>query len=761
MCRFNRLEFLRWRRALLRQNWAAATKHRYLRRFKRLEQLHWRLNPRFLLGGMLVLILASYFYPVPVTPWIWPEYRYRHQRFSGTAVYDQAGRFMGLIPGQLDPLADYSLGKILPPDHKALAPKTIPDGWWNVLRALEDRHLGTWRSWGGIDVLALPRALLWDIPTGNACGASSLTMQLVRSLRHDNPDSNDPLLEKLHRKWVEVRDAPVLMHALGGDGMAALKQWLAMHVPLAIGSRSSPMGESLYGIEVTARIVFGRPAHDLDLGQQAILAAAFWRPIVLVAENDAKGTELRDRRWAQLKERAARGLRLAYGEDDSRTREGLAHLAELSPPQPSVLDALMPLLPADPLEHFQVLANPARRSLTFALGEMRQAIAELQDTYGWNWRERVQAVELTVDATANALFKRRIERALMQLQRFPGLDLNLVATGNRPTAQVIVALAGPNRELRRFYANTEDTVYAGVQSLRDAGGRYRPERETRAIASLGKVPVAVLLGSLGDLWGRWHYCNQRQGSIHNADGDTGVTSCRQPGALYKAEEVFGASKNLPLVERLGHVPEARLQALANAFGLTVLPGTGLLRIALPLGTVTAAPRTVQRMMHGVLLGATGQPLTAQAPRMLGKVWVLGTDGRTTVESPISSLAPSNPVQHYLTDDHARRYVRETLSAPLKARFGGTLSDLEDWVAGKKSGVAIHLAKTGTTTVGGAIRDKWAVGGLLWRERAYSYLVLVGTGDPRQPLGHNVSSNAVLAPLIRIVLEETLRRRAQP
>ncbi len=70
------------------------------------------------------------------------------------------------------------------------------------------------------------------------------------------------------------------------------------------------------------------------------------------------------------------------------------------------------------------------------------------------------------------------------------------------------------------------------------------------------------------------------------------------------------------VARNGTVPEAKLQTLARDFGLTYRPVMGSLRVALPLGTVTAAPRTLHRMIHSVQLGVHGRAMAVPLPSIV-------------------------------------------------------------------------------------------------------------------------------------------------
>lgn len=125
-------------------------------------------------------------------------------------------------------------------------------------------------------------------------------------------------------------------------------------------------------------------------------------------------------------------------------------------------------MPADLKLRFRYAANPVRQALYFCRGELIQAIGELSEAYGRDWRQAVGAVHLAVDAPANKRFKYRVEAVLQDLEtQFPAaFYLPLTFTRKQTVAQVVVGLADGEGNLVRFYANTHDTVYTGIQSHR-------------------------------------------------------------------------------------------------------------------------------------------------------------------------------------------------------------------------------------------------------------------------------------------------------
>jgi hypothetical protein len=127
--------------------------------------------------------------------------------------------------------------------------------------------------------------------------------------------------------------------------------------------------------------------------------------------------------------------------------------------------------------------------------------------------------------------------------------------------------------------------------------------------------------------------------------------------------------------------------------------------------------------------------------------IIGLDGvdREALATPALPLP--------LVDEHfprSRAYLRAVLSAPLKP--GGTPQRLGAWRAERHAGVDLHVAKSGTTRASGnaGTRDAYVVGGFVYRGRRYTYVALIGSPDPRTPVGHDIHG-ADAAPLVDAVL----------
>lgn len=718
--------------------------------------LLWRRVVLVILLVLAVITFLIYTYIISANYLIFEDYRIAHQRFHGTGVYDQTDKFLGIIPAQLDPENAESAED----DHKSLYVTEVPDAWWEVLKALEDRHIDDRRrSWAGIDVLALAQSVLGFLSGDDSKGASSLTMMLIRSMRHENADPNDSKFKKLRRKFTELLHAPILFQNLYPHD---LKIWLAMHVPLVNGAPGSKMGAALYGIGITARIVFGKAPKDLTVAEQAMLAAAFKRPILLAPLNDESAQKLAIERWEYLKERAKQGMQIAYPKANTQAIDELQF-----PSEPYSPVKVANLLPKDELQKFGILANPYRRSLFFVHGEMIQAIGELQEHYGMKWRDKVYAIHLNTNTVDNVQFKRKVEETLQSIETTlkieDRLTLNLLPNKKDDTAQVVLALANADGKLLRYYSNSQDTIYSGEQSERK-DGKYSIDNETRQVASIAKVAAAVFLGAAGDDADKPSYCNKAINGVHNPGpygSPKGLANCSIRFSNYSPTMVFGRSLNLPLINRLRTVKKQKLALLLNKFGLKLnAKDKTPLSTAITLGLVNASPHTLHGIIHSITTGIIATP-TALQPSIVQEVEVITEDGVITKrQMPIMNNPDLSGIADYFAKPNTSEFVKTVLSAALRGgNMRGTLKSLEDWTPKYNREVELHIAKTGTSTLGidpssknwiAPILDKYIVGGIIWKGRLYSYLVLVGHSDPKKPLGKRISGNH-LSPLVRVML----------
>lgn len=714
--------------------------------------LHWRLlawsEPRVVTGpvspsrlaaaGLLVpalVALGIVVQGISAAPAVVRQYLAFDRQSQAIEIVDARERWLGIVPAAMEPRVAGEMAGW--PEHRALAVAAVPQGWLDVLVALEDRHAGRWRSGCGIDAVAIGRAAVLGLIGHSGRGGSTLAMQLVRSMRHLAPGADGSTLARLKRKMLEIRHGAMLACALGGIRDPRFQRLLARHLPLVQGTPESRMGGALYGLGMAAQVLFGKRIGELDLAEQAVLAAAVRRHVLLAPDDDADGIALRDDRWGAVKRRARLGLRLAYGDEGEGGAAAMERLAAMPAPRAMLADEIARAVEGGPAERFRLAANPEYRTAALLRGEVVTALGELWNRFAADYRGKVTGITLSVDAADNLAFKRRVEDALAVTEAQLGERLNLPLLARSEAgdvAQVVLIEADAAGRIRRHYLNSAEPVSLGLSWRQGGDGEMRLAASDRHVGSVAKAALAVLLGAEDQTTAR--YCNQRtaDGRVHNWDGDAGVASCDAAkdsvSAWHTVGDVFGRSLNLPLLWRLRSVPERDLMALADRAGLRLDPGAPP-GTAMVLGLASVSPAQLAAMMQAIGKGALRRPAVGRHLRIVAGYRVLGDDGEARpVAVPAESALDLAP---YFAAGGTAGFVRHVLAAPLKS--GGTLSAV---AAGHGGG--LHLAKTGTTTVDGGIRDKWVIGVRETAGDVLSYALLIGTADPARPLGQRISGN---------------------
>ena len=132
-----------------------------------------------------------------------------------------------------------------------LPPGELPEKVVAAFVAAEDQRF--WRH-PGVDPLAVLRALGSNVSTGRiVSGASTITMQLARLTY--------PGRRTYYRKLVEMVRSGRIELSLSKPEI--LRCYLDR----------VPMGNNLMGVETAARLYFGKPAAQLNIGEAALLAA--------------------------------------------------------------------------------------------------------------------------------------------------------------------------------------------------------------------------------------------------------------------------------------------------------------------------------------------------------------------------------------------------------------------------------------------------------------------------------------------------------
>jgi hypothetical protein len=640
-------------------------------------------------------------------------------RWSGVAVYDADQCFMGVVAGTREGLGDFSDGRVLPSDEKSLRVREVPEGYWRITVALEHGSIGSWRTLPklGVDILSLGQSVIDSITGPRLRGASTLPQLLAGSLQKFKHGSDEGWFR---RKVNELLDGAAIYSAYWhGEDNDAFRRLVADFLPHA-QSTLSGRGGAIYGIGIASQVLWGVRPENLSLAQQAVLAAAIKYPTLLAPRNDAPGRQRSADFFAKVKQRAIYGLRQAYG-DDPQLQDTIAEIEAMQLPEPRLCSALEKLLPEDPAKEFRIRFNPAVRAEYFAAEELAQAVAELREVAGPEFRETVAGITLSTHARENMPFKRavaaRLARLDSKLSTSPIALTRVSASVERPIGDVLFAAADEAGQLRLFYQVAERPVLGKPQ----------------ATGSIAKILAALVRADAGDT-PTARYCNKRiDDRLGNADGDKGTADCRSPHALYTAIETFRASKNLPVFHALRSVGEDRLLALLNLAGFQPYPATPL-RTAIAFGMTVAAPANMMRLMTSVARGTRNEPATAKSPRMIAEIeWRQGTVAPPNAESVAIDLSP------YFRRASAAQYVKSVLSAPMQP--GGTAHSLSKC----QDAGAWSLAKTGTDAANGRIFGKLLLmSGRPTGQEYMSLIALVAHPTPLIDIGRVVNATTLAA-----------------
>ncbi|MGE0628564.1 MAG: transglycosylase domain-containing protein [Hyphomicrobiaceae bacterium] len=736
-----------------------------------------------LLYVMLALVLVYVIAPlrgVIGAQYLSARIHYDAERWLATAIYDRYGNFVGTFDPRLDSARDVNYTSqpieigdyVANPDHKSIPVRDVPEHYWKCLLYHEDRNLGGLLNPYGIDLIGVLKIPLSSISRSISArrpmlgaGGSTLPMQFARVIYNTPPHAGESAFDKLGRKFREWWLAPVIFHVLTRDGDdTPLQQWAANHIWLA--QRTG--GQPLHGVEVTSRIVFGKEARDLTIAEQYVLASAVNKPIILL-EGSERLNAVRLDRWRYIAEVRARVCAERLLSNDSRQKDVLFELIGLAggPPDPKVRPRLRQALEAHaPSLARRAQANPIARANILMPAARLGLREEMKQVWGYDWRSHVRGITATIDVGENLTLRRKLSSKLAEIDKAwnarinPGYTLDPARVdADRRSPDVVVVAADLNGEIVRYYESSQAAPYFGSLSARDhKTGRYVSGRESRRLASTGKIIAAIAIAN-----------QLRDGAdalYHDDSAPAGsaIATCAKGNEARgrRAEVAFACSLNRPVEWRLAQAGQTTVRHLIDRFGFNMPPAASSSdrtppSTAVVRGLISGSPQRVHQMAAVVLSSLVGRGNAVVRMPTLAKGYDF-TDRHEAAQSSETERAGIVPDRLIRRD--ARSVLRQLLQAPLCYRLHGrpqgTLKDVAAWCADRRSDVRLHFAKTGTDvgTDAGATVDTWIVGGLQFTNgAAYSYVVLIGTGSTAEPWARNLHASQVAAPLLRMLLED--------
>ncbi len=760
----------------------------------------------------------------------WAAFDRAANRARGTELLDIRGRYVGLISSafERDNLeflgSEVWFGGVrLYPDHKTIPLADAPPHFWRCFVWLEDRHRDTWRNPFGIDFVSVWRIpfdfVLGSVREGRFVrprGGSTLEMQLARSMRKRYAHNSNAVIRKL-QEW---RAAPVLKHQLvtRGDDRR-LRAWIAQHIALVQGAGGR---QDIFGVEAAGRFLFGKSASQLDAAEQLVLAAAAQRPLRMRRSPESQQRTLR----LTIEDRAllcADGNRYLHGQpiipDQDERQATVVRLVEFMTkpyPGPHVNPDFMPFVsdltahPAGPR------LDPQRLAANLALGVQQELVAQIADEYAPTadgaahpWRGQIAAVTLTLDLAANLAFRGQLDGAILAIEEgvpqsqpprlsvgvlgAPSRANNVINTGSSEVQDIVntplvrylgtrvplltIAAAGDGRIVRFVNTGANSYYFGSVGQRPDVGffadGAYDADLERRAIASIGKVAVALVLAEAGE---------ENVDRVLDNTCLPGLSDrCMSPrtflGGVPRASmrKAFAESLNSAVIREAARVVDPqRIDEFMQALGFR-LPEEHRGSAAatnLVLGRYVGRPRSVQMLMQVALAYAQGKfDATIYAPTFIDSVQMFEPSkdrflGPGPTPFAVLSFKLRDLIRPGPNPPGAAAFVRRALSSPMcfeDAENIATLRRLRKWCADINPLVRIHLAKTGTFSTGQSVSsyneaDWWIAGAIEFVDgRDFSYVVTAGAGIPSAPFARNLGAGR-LAPVVDALLQDLYRER---
>ena len=615
--------------------------------------------------------------------------------------------------------------------HSATSVLRPPTGWWSMYLAEENPRLPSWwkLSIQGLDLLSLCKVILLDglIRGKTDRGASSIPMQIVRSLRGLSAGPKQPRRAKLRRKLIELRDAPLLYKRLGGAQSIELRRWAAQHLPLIRGSRGSKLGGSIYGIADASQILFSKTYAELTLAEQAILVASAKKPLVIAPEDDKSGQCQAQQNWEKVVDRSLRML--DRRPDHPAFRAAKTKIMDMNIPTPTVPEGARHLLPNDSAKRLAYRALPQKRAEFLAKGELIQSFGELLDVYG-EIPKNLASIQLTLDAVSNRRFKQQVEDILdLEEQRVPrSLEFPPASKKKAHTADVTLSLVrdSTGQVVRHYSSGNNDRIWSGPNAKRRQR-RYRPEFEDRAVGSLAKIALAPLMATRFDS----HHllCQKYLAGLKNHDGTRGFRECSSLGALISVSRAYADSNNLAIAWGIDHFSEEQISAAVAAAGLN-MPKQVKPYVAVAFGHLPGSVRSQLRMVAALSSGARNERAQAVLPTMIQSIGLLENGNIKNVSFDKVRDRDHIDLSPWFSSPHVADFVAEILEAPTKA--DGTLRGMHDTLT--NLGLQRIASKSGTTTNNaGLLRDQYVLGSYLDSGDQYSFHLLIGSPNPNQPL----------------------------
>lgn len=701
-------------------------------------------------------------------------YQGLHSYRTATAISDNYGHLIGAIQS---PLASPSKSINHQQRIGTLYVNDVPNVFWDVLRAQEDKHLSfNDAETGLLDILffrkdsykgihltsLLKKPFSFISSTETSFTQVSLMRQIIKNLYGDRyfeqqcsvsffKEAKIKFFDHINKGFTRAcRDLEYLQAGrhlfpyLARFNGLEFKRWSAMHTPMLVSNSDA------YGLRSISATIFGKKVEKLNEAQQALLATSYLYNLQFpLLELGKRSDALEREQWQKLSELAIVAVEIAYRETQSNKADKIIQnikAIEL-PPKPKIPRQFVNYIENIDSSQQKKYTDLFKRNALFIEGFDSLIVSRLKEIYkGIGESRAVTDLIITLPVIENNRFIKNINSAMQGMidrcrscfNKLPGND----PLKNGALMKIIVS--DEQGKIIRHYKK---------------GNVSR-----RSIASVAKLPASILLASFDDK-ANTKYCNREYKGLKNETGPFkyGIKNCsslKRRGYAFTFKDAFAVSKNLPFFYALTEqhqISKEILMALYRDFNIKDsmslqgnAPSLEQLSFDLSFGKAESTPQDVHKFTHKISQTLFNSEFEAD-PFAVDQFLV--ADFNKSVESYYSgALTSVNTIQQYLKLSATKAELRKILRAPVYNQEG-TLRSFQNI-----SGVRFLFAKSGTSsTKSRQVKEKWVVGAFKVNARIYTFLIFIGTdSDDTNGLGNRISHRTLIYPIMNEIVKSLSR-----
>ena len=710
--------------------------------------------------GLLAIAMMSggmyYYLSQPVDEQQLQSYLKQHRQSIAISLHDENNHLVGALPPLVN---DYNN------ETGALYVKNVPPLYWNLTKALSDKTLSFtqkdpsfWSLYKKIIRLqnASYKGVNLAAPYQLNAQNDALIMRIAKGLKGNYANKNtqsQSLIDRFDKTKKTLQVARHLYPYLARNNGEEFKRWSAMHIPLFSAKKD------IYGLAAISATLFGKTPEQLNTGQQALLATAYYKQTnmaFLFASNDKP--KQRQREWDRLIKQTQTVSTHIYQKVQPHTLRRILGDLDGMKSAPSLMISSQWLKfiekqknrqPTDPL--YQHLLQRSELTLGNIKSNLFNELQQLNTSLEKG--AVVTDVKISLPILKNKQLANTLKIAFSTTHRFyPKLfNKKLGEATDKKGATISLQVANEEGSIIRSYQR-------GIISGK------------RPIAGLSTLAISSLLLSRNDM-PRTRYCNKSYAGIRNSSEPVreGLGSCKalsRKGHSFSLQQSIQQGKPLSLLYALTQshkISSADFVKLYKNFSLSKntlassRQNANKLAYELSEGRAKSTVEDVHKTIHALTRHLYGIPYDNN-PAIIHTLEInrlLSSEEKHKIEytSRRGVKSNSNEIDQYLSNETSRRYMKSLFAIP-SAKKNNPLKFLRS--VEKKYGVNFLLVKSATSkTSSGNTKDKWLVGSVRLKQRIYSFSLMIGSDDSAG-LGKNISHQQLMLPVMNSIIESLQR-----